>query len=146
MGAQWNIVGIDSVCVLGNANEDFTWTAGAEPPCAISNAVKLVMPIWKHLATNKLLYQQACRRDAATCLRLIHQVRTVGDTITIAKRRTLVTRKPHQVNPIDLPTYTVANMSCTKKRGCAVPQPPSCVMQQPPFWHIERMGNCIESG
>ncbi|KAJ6451178.1 hypothetical protein C8R45DRAFT_848574 [Mycena sanguinolenta] len=85
---------------------------------SISNEVKLAMPIWKHPATNKLLYQQACHRDAATCLRLIHRVRTVGDTTTIANRRTLVTRKPHQVNPSGIGRK---NCGCPYLLGCQHP-------------------------
>jgi hypothetical protein len=66
---------------------------------SVSNEIKLKMPIWKHPAMEKLQYQHACRRNAASCLRLKHQVRTVDDTLTIATRRTIVAGKPHQINP-----------------------------------------------
>jgi hypothetical protein len=65
---------------------------------SMSNEIKLKMPIWKHPAMEKLQYQHACR-NAASCLRLNHQVRTVDDILTIATRRTIVARKPHQINP-----------------------------------------------
>ncbi|KAJ6537189.1 hypothetical protein B0H19DRAFT_862640, partial [Mycena capillaripes] len=44
---------------------------------SISDNVKLSLPTWKHPGINKLRYQKATLRDAATCLRLSHQVRSV---------------------------------------------------------------------
>jgi hypothetical protein len=55
----------------------------------------------------KLQYQHACRRNAASCLRLNHQVRTVDNTLTIATRRTIVARKPHQISPSGIGRKTV---------------------------------------
>jgi hypothetical protein len=66
---------------------------------SISHDLKLKMPIWKHPAVKKLQYQNACRRNAAKCLRLNHGVRTIQETLIIANRETVITRKPHQVNP-----------------------------------------------
>ncbi|KAJ7677376.1 hypothetical protein B0H14DRAFT_2423452, partial [Mycena olivaceomarginata] len=56
---------------------------------SIGTNMKFKMPIWKHSATNKMRYKQACRREAAKCLRLNRRVRTVYDTLTIANRRTV---------------------------------------------------------
>ena len=43
------------------------------------------MPIWKHPAVNKQ-QQHSCRRGAAKCLTLNHEVRTVDNALTIATR------------------------------------------------------------
>jgi hypothetical protein len=66
---------------------------------SISKDLMLNMPIWRHPAVNKTLYQSACHRDAVTYLRLNHEVQTVKDVVYIVDQRTAVPRKPHQVNP-----------------------------------------------
>jgi hypothetical protein len=90
----------------------------------VNNEVKLKMPIWRHPIINKVLYQQACRREAATCLRLNHQAQSVEDILTIARRRTTVTRKPHQVNPSGIGRKNCGCPLCYQDRtllGCKHP-------------------------
>jgi hypothetical protein len=91
---------------------------------SVNNEVKLKMLIWRHPITNKVLYQQACRREAATCLRLNHQAQSVEDILTIARRRTIVTRKPHQVNPSGIGRKNCGCPLCYQDRtllGCNHP-------------------------
>ncbi|KAJ7694398.1 hypothetical protein B0H17DRAFT_844703, partial [Mycena rosella] len=44
---------------------------------SIDREVQLEMPMWKHPAVCYPTYKNVCLRDAATCLRNIHEVRTV---------------------------------------------------------------------
>jgi hypothetical protein len=55
--------------ILAARNYDLKFTG-----LSINKDLRLNMPIWRHPAVNKTLYQSACRRDAATCLRLNHEV------------------------------------------------------------------------
>jgi hypothetical protein len=97
---------------------------------SISDEVKLKMPIWKHPTANKVLYQSACRRDSATCLRLNHRVQLVEEALIIARRRTTVLRKPHRVNP--------SGIGC-KNCGC-----PGCY-QDRTLLNCKHPGQCIET-
>ncbi|KAJ6474865.1 hypothetical protein C8R45DRAFT_834689, partial [Mycena sanguinolenta] len=86
--------------------------------------VKLQMPIWKHPGMKKDLYQRACRRDSATCLRQKHGVQLVSDAREIAARCTTVARKPHQVNPPGIGRKNCGCPSCYQDRtvlGCDHP-------------------------
>jgi hypothetical protein len=86
--------------------------------------IKLKIPIWKHPGMNKDQYKKACLRDAATCLRLNHRIRIVEDTLNIANRRTVVIRKPHQVNPSGIGRKNCGCPLCSQDRsklGCENP-------------------------
>jgi hypothetical protein len=88
---------------------------------SVSQDVKLQMPIWKHPAVRKSDYDHACRRQAATCLRSNHKVRSVEDALTIATRRTTVQRKPHTINPSGIGRQNCGCRSCQRDRvelGC----------------------------
>jgi hypothetical protein len=97
---------------------------------SISNEIKLQMPMWKHPGTNKIRYQQGCRRKAATCLRLNHGVRKVADTLIIANPKSLIARKPHQVSPSG-----IGRKNC----GC-----PSCYCDRHELG-CDHPGECIET-
>ncbi|KAJ7248085.1 hypothetical protein C8J57DRAFT_996605, partial [Mycena rebaudengoi] len=91
---------------------------------SISNKLKLEMPIWKHPAMRKTRYQNACRRNAAKCLRLNHNVQTVHDTLIIATRTMVATRKPRQVNPSGIGRKNCGCTLCHRdrtQRGCEHP-------------------------
>jgi hypothetical protein len=95
---------------------------------SIGTEIKLRMPMWKHPAAHSLLYQQANRREAARCLRLNHQVRTVGDTLAIANRRTTVIRKPHQLNPSGIGRKNCGCPACQRDRTlCGCEHPGNCI-------------------
>ncbi|KAJ7856320.1 hypothetical protein B0H13DRAFT_1641529, partial [Mycena leptocephala] len=64
------------------------------------------------------------------CLRLNHGVRIVRDALTIASRKTVITRKPHIVNP-----SRIGRMKC----GC-----PSC-HQDRTILGCKNPGQCIET-
>ncbi|KAJ7234664.1 hypothetical protein C8J57DRAFT_1089552 [Mycena rebaudengoi] len=79
----------------------------------------------------KTCYQNACRRNAAKCLRLNHNVRTVHDTLIIATRTMATTRKPHQVNP--------SGIGRKKNCGCTL-----CYRDRTQLG-CEHPGECIET-
>ncbi|KAJ6507062.1 hypothetical protein C8R45DRAFT_816779, partial [Mycena sanguinolenta] len=58
------------------------------------------------------------------CLRLNHQVRDVRDALIIADRKTVVARKPHQINPSGTGRKNCGCPACSKDRsqqGCKYP-------------------------
>ncbi|KAJ7233673.1 hypothetical protein C8J57DRAFT_981353, partial [Mycena rebaudengoi] len=86
--------------------------------------VKLQMPIWKHPAVHKPQYENACRRQAATCLRLNHNIKLVRDLQIIATRRTTVQQKPHTINPSGIRRKNCGCRACQRDRvelGCKHP-------------------------
>jgi hypothetical protein len=91
---------------------------------SISQDVKLQMPIWKHPAVRKCDYDRVGHRHAAVCLRLNHNIRSVKYTLTIATCKTMVTRKPHVINPSEISRQNCGCPSCQLDRvelGCKHP-------------------------
>ncbi|KAJ7692252.1 hypothetical protein B0H17DRAFT_934171, partial [Mycena rosella] len=86
--------------------------------------VQFEMPMWKHPAVRYPAYKNVCLRDAATCLRNIHKVRTVRDTLLIATRKTVVPRRPHTVSPSGIGRKNCGCPSCNRDQhelSCAHP-------------------------
>ncbi|KAJ7672967.1 hypothetical protein DFH06DRAFT_979163, partial [Mycena polygramma] len=95
---------------------------------SIDREVQLDMPMWKHPSVRREAYKNTCLRDAATCLRINHDVRTVRDALTIATRKTTVARRPHTVNPSGIGRKNCGCPPCNRDRNeLDCPNPGKCV-------------------
>ncbi|KAJ6523758.1 hypothetical protein B0H19DRAFT_874301, partial [Mycena capillaripes] len=91
---------------------------------SISEDMKLQMPIWGHVAIIKSRFEKIRRRDSLKCLRHNHEVKSVGDVMAIADRRTVVANRPHLVNPSGIGRKNCACPPCRRDRiefGCKNP-------------------------
>lgn len=92
---------------------------------AISDEIKLKMPIWRHVSMNMDRFQLIQRKDAVKCLRENHQVRNVGDIVSIAHRRTSpLNRRPHRLNESGISRKNCGCVACQRDRnelGCKHP-------------------------
>ncbi|KAK7059332.1 hypothetical protein R3P38DRAFT_2495776, partial [Favolaschia claudopus] len=96
---------------------------------SFSADIRKEMPVWKHPLAVPSTYNSACRSKPARCLRLDHEVCSVGELCTIARRATVVPRRPHMINP-----------SGTGRKNCGCP---ACQHDRVEIG-CENPGKCVE--